>query len=370
MRIAMIHSTFAVRGGAEQYIHDLSVGLTARGHEVRVFSRDDGIPRRLAARLGDRLPVPLRKAFVHLGDLVDPTGLRPGDLREFAPDAVHVHNWQELGVLPLARLSRAYPTVHTVHDHAIVDPNNALGSLGRSRLLDAALAVRSAWIVRRFRRMLLLFAAERTREAVRRSAPRGRQPAGRIVPLAVPTAWHRLAWPPGRRDVFLFLGALSEHKGLDLLLDAWRVTRPGTLLIAGDGPLRARVEREAADSPTVRYLGFLDEEGKRAAFTEAGWLVFPSRLAETYGLGCAEALMAGRPILAGARVRPPMAADASVLLFRGRDELSHLLQNAAVMLPDRYAAMAASAAADGRKLDWDDHVSAVIDAYESAGSAR
>jgi len=369
MRIAMVHSSFAVRGGAEQYLRDLTRSLVARGHQVRIFSRDGGDERirpRAAARLGDRLPGPARKALVHLGDLLDPTGMRPGDLRDFDPDVVHLHNWQELGALPVARIARAYPTCHTVHDHAICDPNNALGNLGRSRLLDAALAVRSAWILRRFRRMLLLFAAERTRDAVRRSAPAARQPASRIVALAVPTPWHRLAWPPGRRDVFLFLGALSPHKGLDLLLDAWRETTPATLLVAGDGPLRARVQQAAAESPSVRYLGYLDEEGKRAAFAEAGWLVFPSRVAETFGLVCAEALMAGRPILASASTRPPMAADTSTIIYSDPAELPALLRRAAQLPADEYDRMAASAAADGRKLDWDDHVSAVLDAYETA----
>jgi glycosyltransferase involved in cell wall biosynthesis len=372
MRIAMVHSSFTVRGGAEQYIRDLAHSLTARGHEVRIFSRDGGDERvrpRLAAGLGDRLPGPARKALVHLGDLLDPTGLRPRDLRDFGPDVVHVHNWQELGAVPVARIARGYPTCHTVHDHAICDPNNALGNLGRSAVLDAALAVRSAWILRLFRGMLLLFAAERTRDAVRRSAPKARQPASRIVPLAVPTPWHRLAWPPGRRDVFLFLGALSPHKGLDLLLDAWRATRAesgATLLVAGDGPLRAEVERLAAESSSVRYLGYLDEAGKRAAFEQAGWLVFPSRLAETFGLVCAEALMAGRPIVAGAHTRPPMASASSTIVFHDPAELRDLLRRTARMPADEYDRMAASAAADGRKLDWDDHVSALIDAYETA----
>jgi glycosyltransferase involved in cell wall biosynthesis len=358
MRIAMLHSTFAVRGGAEKYVEDITAGLRSRGHEVRVFSRDGEEPR-LSARLGDRLPGPLRKAFVHLGDLFDPTGPAVGDLRAFRPDVVHVHNWQELGALPVARIAGEFPAVHTVHDHAILDPNNALGTVGRSAALDTVLRLRSAWIRRRFRRLTLLFAAARTRDVIRSD------PRDRILPPAVASPWHRLEWPPGQRDVFLFLGALSPHKGLDLLLDAWD-PELGTLLVAGDGPLRDLVTRTARDEPSVRYLGYLDESGKRAAFATAGWLVFPSRRAETFGLAPAEALMAGRPVIAAARVRPPTAADSSLLLFHDPSELPKLLARAASMPAGEYARMAASAAADGSRLDWDDHLDALLEIYAEA----
>ncbi len=350
MRIAMVHASFAVRGGAELYVDDLARSLTGRGHEVRVFTAAD------RPRVSARLP----GAAVHLGDLLDPTGFGPADLRDYAPDVVHVHNWQGLGVPAVSRIARAYPTVHTVHDYAVVDPNNAMLSLGRSRVLDALLRRRSAWILRRFRRILLLYATERARDAVVRSAPRTRQPPSRIVPLAVALDWNRRDWPPGDPATFLFLGALARHKGLDLLLDAW--DGPGTLLVAGDGPLRPLAERPA---PGVRYLGRLDEAGKRAAFARAGWLVFPSRHVETYGLVCAEALMAGRPIIAGSHAPPPMAAATSTLLYAGTDGLRAALRRAAAMPAGEYARMAGSAAADGRKLDWDDHVSAVLDAYEA-----
>jgi glycosyltransferase involved in cell wall biosynthesis len=358
----MVHSSFAVRGGAERYVRDLSRGLAARGHEVRVFSRasDGSQPddRPVPVRFFDRPQRP-RKILTHLGDLVDPTGLRLRDLRGFDPDVVHVHNWQGLGVLPIARLARAYPTCHTVHDYAICDPNNALANRGRSTIVDRLLALRSAWLVRRLRAVTLLWPAERTRDIVRAHVPGAARLPGRIVPLAVPTAGQPPG-PPRRRDVFLFLGALSPHKGVDLLLDAWRGAVHGTLLIAGDGPLRAEVERAG---PSVRYLGYLDDAGKASALREAAWLVFPSRWPENFPISCVEALVAGRPIIANAAAHPPMAADTSVLTFRGPDDLSGVLRRAAGLSEADYRALSASAAADGRRLDWDSHVDAVLAAY-------
>ncbi|MEV4619282.1 glycosyltransferase family 4 protein [Asanoa sp. NPDC049573] len=377
MRIAMVHSSFAVRGGAESYVRDLTTALRARGHDVGVFTRDTPggertdhrVRERLSTRFAARLPRLVRKVLVHLGDLVDPTGMGPRDLRGFAPDVVHVHNWQELGVLPVARLAAAYPTCHSVHDHAICDPNNGRANLGRSRPLDALLGLRTRWIVGRLRRVRLLFAAERTLAEVRRRAPASERVRGEILPLAVPVAWHRLDWPAPRPDVFLFLGALTPHKGIDLLLDAWPATTGATLLVAGDGPLRAEVERKAATTPSVRYLGYVDGESKRAALAAAGWLVFPSQGAETYGLVCAEALMAGRPLIASAVAEPPIASGTSMLVFDDPSDLPGLLVRAAGMPAAEHAVLAASAAADGRRLDWDDHVDGVVRAYAAAGAA-
>jgi len=358
MRIALVHSTFAVIGGAERYVSDVARSLTGRGHEVRTFTAAS----RLSTRAGAHLPAPVRKALVHLGDLADPTGLRLRDLRRFAPDVVHVHNWQGLGILPVARTSREFPTCHTVHDYAICDPNNALGTRRWARLL----AARSVFLTRCLRRTTLIFPADRTYDIVLRRTPGIAGSTVRILPLAVPGP--RCTWPKGRRDVFLFLGALSRHKGVDLLLDAWRPDF-GTLLIGGDGPLRSDVERRAAVTPSVRYLGYADGAAKRAAFAAAGWLVFPSRWPENFPLVCAEAVTAGRPIVAAEIARPPMAADTSLLTFRRAGELSALLERAAAMPAADYDRMAASAAADGEKLDWDAHIDALIDLYRTAGAA-
>ncbi|MFC4021490.1 glycosyltransferase family 4 protein [Micromonospora sp. GCM10011542] len=381
MRIAMVHSSFAIRGGAEQYVRDLSGALAERGHEVRVFSRpsphslptDAPVETRVSARLGGVDPR-LGKVLTHLGDLADPTGLRLSALRDFAPDVVHVHNWQGLGVLPVARLARTWPTCHTVHDYAVCDPNNSLANQGRSDLTDRLLRARSAWLVRQMREVSMLWPAARTRDIAQRHLPSGSTLSGTVVPLAVPATDAPVSWPAGDPAVFLFLGALSDHKGIGLLLDAWRDVagvNGATLLVGGDGPRRADVEAAARELPGLEYLGFLDAEGKEAAMARAGWLVFPSQWAENFPISCVEALRAGRPIISSEVARPPMASEESVLIFRTRSELTDTLRRAANTSRADYATIAAAADRDGRELDWDRHVDAVVGAYTAlrAGDA-
>jgi glycosyltransferase involved in cell wall biosynthesis len=158
------------------------------------------------------------------------------------------------------------------------------------------------------------------------------------------------------------MGALSPHKGIDVLLDAWPAVHGGRLLFAGYGRGRPAVEDAARHDPSTEYLGYVDEPGKIAALCRAGWLVLPSQWPENFPISCVEALVAGRPIVTAEIARPPMASDSSLITFAGRADLAGAV-NAAISRPDD-AALAASAAADGARLDWDEHVSAVLRAYQ------
>lgn len=100
----------------------------------------------------------------------------------------------------------------------------------------------------------------------------------------------------------VFLGRLDiEQKGLDIALDVMAGLRdaPGRLLVAGDGPDRARLEhlitkRELGSK--VELLGYLDGEAKRHLLQSARALLLPSRH-ETFGMAALEALAAGCPVV-------------------------------------------------------------------------
>jgi colanic acid/amylovoran biosynthesis glycosyltransferase len=77
---------------------------------------------------------------------------------------------------------------------------------------------------------------------------------------------------------------LIEKKGLDLTLEAFAMARrtfpKATLKIAGDGPLREPLERQAAAlgiAEAVTFAGFLDQAALRAEVREAHFFLHPSR---------------------------------------------------------------------------------------------
>ncbi|HEV2087956.1 MAG TPA: glycosyltransferase family 4 protein [Cryptosporangiaceae bacterium] len=99
----------------------------------------------------------------------------------------------------------------------------------------------------------------------------------------------------------LFVGRLTEEKGLDLLLDAWRRYPEGslgTLRIAGDGPMRDAVGVVAASRTDVRFLGRVDAAARDAAMRASAALVVPSVWDDICPMVVVEALANARPVLA------------------------------------------------------------------------
>ena len=96
-------------------------------------------------------------------------------------------------------------------------------------------------------------------------------------------------------------GRLVYYKGLETALLALRSV-PGTLLIAGDGPSRMRLERLAARlnlKDRARFLGRIPRDEDLAAYylaSKAFW--FPSNArSEAYGVVQVEAMASGCPVI-------------------------------------------------------------------------
>jgi glycosyltransferase involved in cell wall biosynthesis len=95
----------------------------------------------------------------------------------------------------------------------------------------------------------------------------------------------------------LFVGRLSNEKGLHALLDAWgRLRRPALLLkVVGSGPLESL---GAASPPGVEWLGQQPKERVLALMKDASFLVLPSEWYEGFPMTLAEAFATGLPVIA------------------------------------------------------------------------
>ncbi|WP_339886849.1 MULTISPECIES: glycosyltransferase [Rhodopirellula] len=93
----------------------------------------------------------------------------------------------------------------------------------------------------------------------------------------------------------LFVGRLSEEKGLKVLLDAWdRLTQPIPLKIIGDGPLQHMLDMPRDN---VEYLGRLAQDAVYKTMADAAMLILPSHCAESFGRVVVEAFACGTPVV-------------------------------------------------------------------------
>jgi glycosyltransferase involved in cell wall biosynthesis len=109
----------------------------------------------------------------------------------------------------------------------------------------------------------------------------------------------------------LFAAKLQPWKApLDLVAAMDRLDRPANLVVIGDGPLRADVERLAASRPWMRTLGFVNQTAIGEWYGAADLFVLPSRH-EPWGLTVNEAMAAGAvPIVSDAvGCGPDLVAD-------------------------------------------------------------
>jgi glycogen(starch) synthase len=104
--------------------------------------------------------------------------------------------------------------------------------------------------------------------------------------------------------VIAFQGRLVTTKGVGILLDAARTlladNRSFELLVVGDGPERAALERLSQNAPLaghVRFTGRLLDAELDAALAHATVVVVPSLGGEVFGLVVAENMLRGLPVI-------------------------------------------------------------------------
>lgn len=106
----------------------------------------------------------------------------------------------------------------------------------------------------------------------------------------------------GKGDGFVFMGTLSENKGIDIAVKSARKSG-SKLTIAGEireGD-KEFLDKEVfpyVDGEKIKFIGEVGHEEKNRLFAEAEGILFPSRWNEAFGLVMAEALACGTPVVA------------------------------------------------------------------------
>jgi glycosyltransferase involved in cell wall biosynthesis len=335
LKILLIHDFYQHFGGEDQAVQaDLAL-LRRGGLNVEVYSRHNDELKSYSI---------VRKALFPLDTIHSSQTMR--DLAEvalrFKPDVAYLHNLYPL-ISPsiyeaLERLG--VPAVQTLHDFRPFCSNGWCRTEGEICQRCVTGAHWNAVIhkcVRNSRVVSGIYAATMWR--LRSSGALGRVAAficpteflrGKAQAAGIPSEklfvrphfidLREFPLKSSPEDHALYMGRLSEEKGVRTLLEAFCLAPHIPLVIAGSGPLEAELRRYVSERgmKNVRFAGFCSGREKTDLLQRASFVVVPSEAWETFGIVILEAYAMGKSVIGSdLGAIPNMVKDGQTgLLFR------------------------------------------------------
>jgi glycosyltransferase involved in cell wall biosynthesis len=312
VKILTIHNKYKIRGGEDECREAEGRLMAAHGHESReiIFENDD-------INSANAVTVGLQAAWSRSS-----YQRTLSEIRAWRPDVVTVHNF-----FPVASPSVYYaarecdvPVVQTLHNYRLLCPRAMF--YRREKICEECLGKRIPWpgvlhgCYRGSRPATLAVASMLTvhnfldtwREQVdiyialtnfaKQKFIEGGLPPEKLTVKPNFVMCH-LGPGGGNGGYVLFVGRLTEDKGIRTLIDAWKSAEAhGRLVVVGDGPLSSFVEDEASATGSIHYLGRRPQDEVYALLGDARALVFPSRWYEGMPRVIIEAFCRGTPVIA------------------------------------------------------------------------
>jgi glycosyltransferase involved in cell wall biosynthesis len=313
MKILILHNRYKIIGGEEGVVKAEYTLLEERGHKVTVFEvsndRIVGIWGKLSTAINGIYSLSSKQ---QVSDAI----------AQLEPDLVHVHNFFPLLSPSVydACVDAEVPVVQTLHNYRLICPkampfrNGQIcedcfdrvipwsgvvhGCYRNSHIQSASVAAMLGlhhWQGTWHKRVDAYIALSDFQKQV---FVRAGLPAERFF-VKPNFVFGSEPQDVERDDFALFVGRLSEEKGVEILLDAYlqhQLTIP--LKIIGDGPSRAKLAAQAAGLPQVTFLGQQEATVVAQMMQRAQFLVFPSIWYEGFPLTIAESYACKLPVIA------------------------------------------------------------------------
>lgn len=328
-RILLVSKFYYTRGGAEVVAINMANDLAKRGYEIGVFTMD--YPQNLSPEnfytasqvdfsggLIDKLKFAMRTMGYN--------GIKSSfkkALQEFNPDIVHLHNVHSYLSPAVVKLAKEYgcKVVWTLHDYKLACP--AYSCLNRGRICEkcftskinvvkercfkenlpaSVLAYFEAvkWNVKKLQRYVDYFVCP-SAFIKRQMLKAGLQEeklkvvCNFVDPIKLDQL-KRAEIPDTRDDFYVYVGRLSEEKGVATLLKAAK-DLPYKLKLVGGGHLYDGFIAEYGNCDNIEFMGHQPAEKVAEILLSAKCLVLPSECYENNPLSVIEALCAGIPIV-------------------------------------------------------------------------
>jgi glycosyltransferase involved in cell wall biosynthesis len=242
------------------------------------------------------------------------------ELQEHKPDLIHLHNLHfAIGPIAIRIAKKAgIPVVLTLHNFRLLNPSGILtpgsnlqaeinssfpwkavyNKVYRNSLLQTFWLAFIIWFHKKIGTWQLVdkfhVHTSFSKSIFIKAIPEIGQNKYFVTPNFVYPAETK---PIQKEKHFLFVGRLSQEKGITVLLDSFN--NPGyKLSIAGDGPLTETVKMYCKNNKNVHYLGRLKKEEVLKEMARCTALIFPSTWYEGMPVTILEAFSLGVPVIA------------------------------------------------------------------------
>lgn len=332
MKVLLTHNNYTVQGGAEVFYHEIGRLLEANGHQVARFScAEEGLDAPhsgyypqvahyasggLLSKLA-RVPSVIynRDARAHMARLI----------ADFRPDIVHgfaIYGRLTPAILDAAR-DAGVPVVLSCNDYKHICPNYKLFHHGhlcedckggrfhsalRNRCCHGSLAVSAVSMIEAYVHDRLdlwrknvdcfLFASRFMAAKTEEFWGKDRV-AMDFLRNPFDAAAHHV--PVHAGEYMLYFGRLIDEKGVDVLIEAARQAPDVPVVIVGDGPDRAALERVAQALDNVRVVGPAWGDALKEWLHGARAVVVPSLWHENFPYVILQAFAAGKPVIGAER---------------------------------------------------------------------
>ena len=242
-------------------------------------------------------------------------------LEEARPDIAHLHNiYHHISPSILAPIKkRNIPIVMTLHDYHLISPNYTLFHHGKIHEKDAR-GLHMRCIANKCVKDSRMYSAVGVVQMIVQQkilklykhvdvfvAPSNFM---RDLCIKYGIEKHKIIHIPHPIDTtnvtpyyedngyVLYMGRLSEEKGVDVLAEAAKMTPDINYRIVGSGPLQSALERQTRGLKNIVFTGFKTGPALQRELKQARIVVVPSVWYENYPLSILEAKAAGKVVIA------------------------------------------------------------------------
>lgn len=316
-KVLIVHNYYQIPGGEDTVVANEKKLLEDHGHKVSLYTRHNSELKTFSKIQKLLLPISTIFNFQTYKEVKK-------IIRQEKIEIVHVHNTLNL-VSPSVYYAAWFcqvPVVQTVHNFRLLCPGATFFRDGhvceeclskglacavkhkcyRGSRVQTLACVISTWIHRfigTYKKLNYICLTEFNREKLL-TLKQIKEEQIFIKPNFVEEAKEIIPYEK-RKNQCIYVGRLEEIKGIDVLLEAWKLLGDAApeLLMCGKGPLEdwAKEFIEKNRLLKVKLLGFVPNTEVRKMIGESKALILPTQVYEGFPMTIAESYACGTPVI-------------------------------------------------------------------------